>query len=469
MIWHIAKYELYDNLNSLRFALAMLLLLALMITNAILHLQDHPVQMQKYSDSITASQKALTSRTDLYDLAQGGPGMLYKRPSVLRFCADGGDTFLPAVVDAGGYGWAIENSLKGFWRLRYPTVTPHLKNIRPDVIKVDWSFIVGYVLSLVALMFSYDSISGEREQGSLRLMLANPIPRYTIMLGKFLGAFISINIPFTLAVLVNLLMISTSSDVHLDAEAWRRLGIIYFIAILYMCLFLALGILVSARVHRSAVSLIILLLIWIILVVFMPNTLSSLGSGFLSTMSFDEYWERKEQLYDELEKEYNARLQGTPKSSPKRIQLASEYVTKDAKYQEHLVQEYLNQQIVQVRNIRSFIQISPVAILHHLFESFSGTGFERHEHFLGNVTRYARQYRQFVRDTDNADPESLHFIGVREGMSQKPVSPKAIPVFEDTLSLNHDFNKASTKFLLLVLFLVVLLLGTYLAFVRVEI
>ena len=38
MILHITKRELYDNLNSLRFALTTFLLLALMLTNAIGHL-----------------------------------------------------------------------------------------------------------------------------------------------------------------------------------------------------------------------------------------------------------------------------------------------------------------------------------------------------------------------------------------------------------------------------------------------
>lgn len=53
-------------------------------------------------------------------------------------------------------------------------------------------------------------------------------------------------------------------------------------------------------------------------------------------------------------------------------------------------------------------------------------------------------------------------------MSQKPVLPEAIPKFEDTLSLSEDFNTAATE-LLLMLFLVVLLAGAYLAFVRVEV
>ena len=65
---------------------------------------------------------------------------------------------------------------------------------------------IGYVLSLIAILFTFDSISGERERGTLRLMLANSIPRHTVLLGKFLGALISISAPLTLAVLMNLLI-----------------------------------------------------------------------------------------------------------------------------------------------------------------------------------------------------------------------------------------------------------------------
>ena len=111
-------------------------------------------------------------------------------------------------------------------------------------------------------------------------------------MGKFLGALISVSIPFILSTLVNLLMLSTASAIHLNTQAWGRLGIILFIALLYTCLFLALGLLVSARVQRSAVSLVILLLTWVTVVVFMPSTLASLASGFSSSMSRDEYWDR---------------------------------------------------------------------------------------------------------------------------------------------------------------------------------
>ena len=59
-MWHIAKRELYDNLNSLRFALATVLLLGLMLTNAAVHLHEHPKRIQKYNAAVAESVNDLT-------------------------------------------------------------------------------------------------------------------------------------------------------------------------------------------------------------------------------------------------------------------------------------------------------------------------------------------------------------------------------------------------------------------------
>ena len=476
-MWHIARRELYDNLHSLRFALTTVLLLALMLTNAVVHLREHPERVQNYRKAVANSHNELTAHAEdsLYRLAQKGPGRLWKKPSALHFCAEGGDQFLSYHVWAGYNRWSTD-TLAGFWILSYPSVTPNLRNINPTVTKVDWGFIIGYVLSLVALLFSFDSVSGERERGTLRLALSNSVPRHTVLFGKFLGALISIAIPFTFAVLMNLLVISTSSDVHLGTDAWVRLGIIFCIALLYTCLFLGLGLLVSSRVQRSAVSLIILLLAWVLLVVFMPSTLASIAGGFSQPMSSDEFYERTDKLgddawdeyYDRLD-EYYSRLEDTRGAPSKKIEIEGEFVMKDAEAQGRIHEEHLTQQIAQVKFARTTTRISPVAIVQHLLEVYAGTGFERHLQFLENVQSYARQFRIFIADTDSADPDSLHISGVPKGMSQKPVSPAAIPKFEDTLNLSRDFNTAAVDLLLLTLFVVVLLSGAYLAFVRVEV
>lgn len=468
MIWHITKRELYDNLNSLRFALTTVLLFVLMLMNAVIHVQEHPERMQKYHDATTKSLNTLRSRTDLFSIAQEGPGNLYKKPSSLYFSEERGDIFLPDYA----YGISrvqIANNLRAFWSLYYPGAFPNVFNIRPDTVKVDWGFVIGYVLSLIAILFTFDSISSERERGTLRLMLANSVPRHTVLIGKFLGALVSISIPFTLAILMNLLVISMSRDIDLGADVWIRLCIIFIIAILYLCLFIALGLLVSSSVQNSVASLVILLLTWCVFVVFIPSTLASIGSGFSNPMTYDEFFKRRNQNIKNLKEEYVALLQETRGLADKKIQIDSEYVTKGTEQEERLSQEHLNQQIAQIQLARSVTRISPVTLIQHLLEVFVGTGFERHQQFLENVQRYAREYREFVTDMDRADLDSLHIIGIREGMSKKPISPESIPAFEDTLSLSRDFNAAAIDLFLLILFFVVLMSGTYLTFVRVEI
>ena len=471
-MWHIAKRELYDNLNSLRFALATILLLGLMLTNAILHLREHPERIQKYREDVAAHQNRLKSYAEesLYRLARKGPGDLHKKPSSLYFCAARAEAFLAAHVSGDSHAWIREDrGIENFWVLGYPSATPNRDNLDPEVTKVDWGFIIGYVLSLLALLFAFDSIASERERGTLRLMLANAIPRHTVLIGKFLGALISIGIPFTLAVLVNLLVISTSSDVYLGADAWRRLGVIYCIALLYICLFLALGLLVSARVQRSAVSLVILLLAWVTLVVFMPGTLASVTGRSSSLRAGLEFAEPGSKSYFQHEEEYDARWYEAGEDRRKKLQLSGEYVIKNAERVKRRNEERLKRQISQVNRARTITRLSPVTIVEHLLESFAGTGFERHLQFLENVQSYARQFREFIVDTDRADPESLHILGVRKGMSRESVNPEAVPKFEDTHNFTRDFNTAAMDLLLLTLFFVVFLSGAFLVFVRIEI
>ena len=47
--------------------------------------------------------------------------------------------------------------------------------------------LVIYLVPLIALLLGFDAIVGERERGSLDLLLAYPITRSELLLGKYLG------------------------------------------------------------------------------------------------------------------------------------------------------------------------------------------------------------------------------------------------------------------------------------------
>ena len=111
MIWHLIKRELYDHLNSLRFAFTTVLLVALMLVNAIGYLGEYTAQSTEYQKKVSASLDKMRSNADsLYYLLTEGPGTLYKKSSPLSFCASGGETFIPESADGGGEGLFMRSS-----------------------------------------------------------------------------------------------------------------------------------------------------------------------------------------------------------------------------------------------------------------------------------------------------------------------------------------------------------------------
>ena len=400
MIFHIVKRELYDHLSSLRFALTTLLILILMIVNAVVYIGEYKQRMSEYRGQIVASRNELKSRcSTLYRLALKGPGHLYKKPSPLAFCADGGEKVLLGEVRGNTAGrtrrWRSGDTSYKFteiWGLIYPPnrdllfisdYIPGERSIMPDYIKIDWGFVTAALLSFMGILFTFDAISGEQERGTLRLMLANSISRNEVIFGKFLSAFFAIATPFLIGAIVCLSIIHLSETVQ-----------------------------------------------------------------------------------------YFARIKEPPRrETPATIAtaLGAEYVNKDAELRDRLRGDYLFAELRQIQNARSLTRISPAATVQYAFEALAGTGFSRHLDFISQTRQYAKQFRQFLTDTDRSDPESPHAVGIPEGTSQRPVNFDAVPKFEDQHRFGTDFNAAIVDLLLLILFLLVLFIGTFLSFLRMEI
>ena len=489
MIFHIVKRELYDHLSSLRFALTTLLILILMIVNAIVYLGEYKQRMRKYQGQVAWSRNELKSRSaTLYRLVLKGPGYLYKKPSLLAFCADGGEKLLPGEVhgDTAGrtHRWRGGDTSYKFteiWGLIYPPNTdllfiaeqiPRERSIMPAYIKIDWGFVTAVLLSFIGILFTFDSISGEQERGTLRLILANSISRNTVICGKFLGAFFTIAIPFLIGVIVSTSIIYLSKAVQFNDSHWVRLGAILCIALIYTSIFILLGLLVSSRVKESSTSLAILLLIWTVWVVLMPNALGSLGNRLQSRPTPKEFMAQARDSREDLQTRYFARIKEPPRrETPATIAtaLGAEYVNKDAELRDRLRADYLFAELRQIQTARSLTHISPAAIVQYAFEGLAGTGLPRHLDFISQTRQYAKQFRQFLIDTDRADSESPHAVGIPEGTSQKPVNFDAVPKFEDQHRFRADFNATIIDLLLLILFLLVLFVSTFLSFLRTEI
>ncbi len=477
MVWHILKRELFDHINSLRFALTTFIMIVLMVTNAIVHLQKHADQIQGYSKNVTASTNKLKARNRLYTLVQRGPGELYKRPSALAFIADGGDAFLPRLV-ADDDSWTASD-VNSIATLGYPETRQKSKNLRPPGVPLDWVFIITYLFSFIAILFSFDALSGERERGTLRLCLANPISRLLIVVSKFLGILTALVLLFTFAFLLNITILSTSPLIQFDTADWACLALVFFIVCCYTCIFIAVGLMVSARLG-SRMSLVVLLLIWVIVVVFMPLTLGTLAVKWSTPIqTVHQFRATKRELINnirtenghkwlEMKRDIDLNVAQQDKLLPM-LRFKMEWVNYDRQIRENLNREYLMAQIKQVQQARFVCRLSPAATIQYALESMAATGLNRHIQFVENVQDYTKQFRQFIVDIDQADAESLHLIGIPEGMSNKPIDPEQIPIFEDKLTFRDSFNAALVDMALLVLFASVFLSGACLFFLRAEV
>lgn len=171
---------------------------------------------------------------------------------------------------------------------------------------LDFNYLVRVILSILAMVVGFDAICGEKQQGTLKLLLSNSIPRSMIIWGKFLGSLITLVIPFILTLLFYYLILVLQTDIHFSASDNTRLLLMIFLSIIYLSVFLIISIAVSASSDTVKVSMIKNFMIWITIIFIIPNLTTLLagnrghlpdGRKIIDTFSID-YIENSKHLPD---------------------------------------------------------------------------------------------------------------------------------------------------------------------------
>lgn len=135
----------------------------------------------------------------------------------------------------------------------------------------DYAFITAVVLSLMAMFLACDTLSGEREQGTLQLVLTNVMPRYKVLLGEYLGTMISVVIPAAAAYLTVITVIHFKGVFEFDRDVNWRLLFFSLSIILLISTFVWPGLWVSSIVRFSSTALMVGFLLWVTCVVLYPS------------------------------------------------------------------------------------------------------------------------------------------------------------------------------------------------------
>jgi Cu-processing system permease protein len=122
-----------------------------------------------------------------------------------------------------------------------------------------------YLLPLIALTLSYDSIVGERERGTLLLLLTYPISRWQVICGKFLGHFAIIAVAILLGYGFTGVYIAITDGAAM--QDWLQFAAMLGSSLMLGSAFIALGYLISVIVSSRATAAGIAISTWLLVVV----------------------------------------------------------------------------------------------------------------------------------------------------------------------------------------------------------
>jgi ABC-type transport system involved in multi-copper enzyme maturation permease subunit len=471
MIWHIVRKEILESLLSLRFMLSLIMIISLFAVGGFVFIDKYKQESDEYWKKTNNNLSTLSEQSSqLYKLAFYEQ-QIWRRPKRLSVCTEGSEKSLP--------NWFSFD----VFTVDLPKVSRQSNFTLPYFSDIDWVFVVSMILSFVALVFTYDSICGERQAGTLRQMLACSIPRHEILLGKYLGAMFALGIPLLAGLLVNLIIVVSSKDMAIDVGEWLKILTIILLSFLYLSIFVLLGVSVSTRSVRSANSMVVLLLMWVGLVILIPSMGRIISDLFCKRPTQSELSQRLSQAREQVNS--HVRSGGYGKNAGRRSPNPDEcnppartrYCNALTDAENQVMGEHHNQMIAQAFMGRNFMSMSPAIIFQRASEAIAGMGINRCLSLYKQIKHYQRALKEYILSKDAEDPDSLHLLLDEKNstvewnaISKNAVDFDTVPQFqEQDLGLSESLRLAIWDIGLLVLFNLVFFAAAFVSFLRYDV
>ena len=316
MIQTIWKKELLEQLASRRFICCVLITVSLIWIIGLLRLADHE-RAQTDKDRVVVETADELRKTDSYHKLRT---QVVRTPSPLEVIDRGVTEQKSSVVP-------IE-----IYQVPYLADKHTLTITGNPLLAVIGGFDVVHViqlfLSLLAILFACESISGEREKGTLALMLTTNVSRMQVVTGKLLSGITTLNIPMVLGFLGLAIFFLAAEHVQLTPSEWVGVVGVWLASLFYIALFYLIGMAISCYTHNTATSLIYSLFIWTFLVIVLPSSITFFVNQQFNRQADaqqaeaieDELWSEHQKQADDL-----VRTTGVDETYPPAYLVANAY------------------------------------------------------------------------------------------------------------------------------------------------
>jgi ABC-type transport system involved in multi-copper enzyme maturation permease subunit len=422
----ILRRELLDQLTSFKFAAELVIVLVLFAVNGLVFALRYKAETIEYRQVQQRWDEELARRQNLDNLPNQD-FMVLKIPLKTAFVASGGQTRLP-----NAYRFSIR-----IWGDQPGTFRAFSQNALIESYKaLDWSFLVGTAFSLLALVFAYDSISGEKASGTLKLLQTYNLSRSSILFGKFLANLLALMLTLVAGMLLSLLLLLLVGQIELSGAEWTRVGLFLLLAAFYIALFLGLGLLLSTLTHRPTATMVLGVMLWVISIVVIPGVGTLLVQKIQKLPTANEVGERAGRVWDQVNHEYDNKSsvwRGRDMGKADNYQfekVSTEAQNKRRRLQAEIWDDYLRQKFQQARLVRRISSVSPTGLFETGAESLNGAGVLREEKLVTQSRQYRSLLEEWVRQRDLGDPASPHLFFQPGYLSQQPFEASSVPRYE---------------------------------------
>jgi ABC-type transport system involved in multi-copper enzyme maturation permease subunit len=250
MLKNILRKELLENIHSYRFPLFALICVVLIPLGMSVNNAQYAKRLKDYNEQVRLADEAF-SGLKVQDVMAGRVAIKgFRPPSQLAIFAQGLENALPRYYQFGQDGYTQGESSSGE------------ETLSSTQGKLDFVFLIQMVISLVGLLFASDMISGEKESGTLRAMLANRLPRDTLLAGKIEGGYLALWVPFLVAFLLGAVVLMLGAFPLFAGGAAGRVLVIFLATSLFVLTYFTIGIAVSTSAAKARTSLVAILIVW---------------------------------------------------------------------------------------------------------------------------------------------------------------------------------------------------------------
>ena len=352
---------------------------------------------------------------------------------------------------------------------------------------LDFLFVVGTVFSLLALLFTFDAVAGEREVGTLRVTLANSLPRDIFLWSKLIGGYLVFVVPFLVSLLFGLLVLVWQGFPLGEPEIFPRVLSLMVVSLLYIAVFFAIGTVISTYLDSSKTALIVVFTVWVFAVLITPRVGFLAAKVIAPTRTSQSVYMEKKALRDDfdaaLEKEKMKIIMETPAEEmsaaghvarviagdvlnqvDERMKpLEEEYRQKFQEQTDKLDRDYKRETARQEQVGETLSRITPTSSLIYLATNLTQTGKRKMNNYYQAGERYYDMLNEdlFSKIVDHASMRMYNPETDIVKITQPP--PLA------TTTLGETFRQSAVDVLLLCFFAVVLTTVAFLKFFRLDI